>query len=249
MWRRVVCLVVWSLVVTRSAQAGGMPVFDSANWVQNMIQVVYAVQQVSHTLNVVQNQYAQIQGQVAMIAQAAEHLKALDVNYMLQLTDLGGQLVGLLGETDSISYDLAQARPFFDQLYQSVQGVLSAKDSLAMQLKLTSHRRAAAATSVQVQALAGDLRSQYHRVAALLSSGYAAAGTRSAAQVLAQQAGVSQTVMLQQLQVAAANGRLEAQQAAEKAVLDEAALREIAAASASLPAYTGQRGTLAAYHW
>jgi hypothetical protein len=50
-------------------------------------------------------------------------------------------------------------------------------------------------------------------------------------------------------QVLAGNGRVLAQQQAEDATLQDAALREIEAATRTDAPYTGARGRLATYRW
>ena len=118
-----------------------------------------------------------------------------------------------------------------------------------MRRQWAGQRRDAAATAVQVQAIAQSLESTYTSLSHLLNRAAAAQGNLDVNQVQAQQNGVTQTLLMHIQQVLAGNGRVLAQQQAEEASVQDATLREIETATRTEQPYEGAGGRMAVYRW
>jgi P-type conjugative transfer protein TrbJ len=224
-------------------------VIDLSNLVQSTTTAINSVQTAANTARQVVNTYTQIRNQVTQINNQLKNLERLDFNAVSALLHVTSSMVGTLREARGVSFELDRAIAEFDRLYPRVQEVLSAGEVLAMRRQWAGQRRDAAATAVQVQAVTQSLESMYTSLSQLLNRAAAAQGNLDVNQVQAQQNGVTQTLLMHIQQVLAGNGRVLAQQQAEDATLQEAALREIEAATRTDTPYTGARGRLATYRW
>jgi P-type conjugative transfer protein TrbJ len=245
-------LIVGPIVATcLTAQVAGaqLAVFDASTFAQSLISAYNDVQTAINTAQEVANTYTMIRNQVTQISHQVQNLERLDVNTVSVLLNLASSMVGTLRQAQGVSFELDRALAEFDRLYPRVQAVLSAGEVLAMRRQWTGQRRDAAATAIQVQAVTQSLESMYSSLSQLLHKAATAQGNLDVNQVQAQQNGVTQTLLMQIQQVLAGNGRVLAQQQAEEATLQDAALREIEAATRPETPYTGARGRLATYRW
>jgi P-type conjugative transfer protein TrbJ len=224
-------------------------VFDASTFAQSLISAYNDVQTAINTAQEVANTYTMIRHQVTQISHQVQNLERLDVNTVSVLLNLTSSMVGTLRQAQGVSFELDRALAEFDRLYPRVQAVLSAGEVLAIRRQWTGQRRDAAAMAVQVQAVTQSLESMSSSLSQLLNKAAAAQGNLDVNQVQAQQNGVTHTLLMQIQQVLAGNGRVLAQQQAEDATLQDAALREIEAATRTDTPYTGARGRLATYRW
>ena len=126
---------------------------------------------------------------------------------------------------------------------------MTAGDVLSTRRQWVAHRRNAATTGMQVQAISQHLQTMATQVSQLLSQAKTTGGNLAIQQVRAQQEGLTQTLLMQMQQLLAGNGRLDAQRGAEEAAVQDATLKAIEAATAPGVPYTGANGKLMTYRW
>ena len=238
-----------AVLLTAQVATAQWEVIDLSNLVQSTTTAINSVQTAANTARQVVNTYTQIRNQVTQINHQLQNLERLDINAITTVLDLTSGVVGTLRQARGVSFELDQALAQFDRLYPRVQEVLSAGQVITMRRHWAGQRRDAAATAVQVQAVTQSLESMYASLSQLLQRATTAQGNLDINQVQAQQNGITQTLLMQIQQILAGNGRVLAQQQAEDATLQDAALREIEAATRTDTPYTGARGRLATYRW
>ena len=253
---RTLALSLLVLLSARSAVEGVVPVVDAGNIVQSTISAIadvetaiQAAMEVVNQYTQIANEYTQIYNQAKQIANQLQNLEKFDGNSISQLLQVSTQIATTLGQAQGVGFDLSQATAQFDQLYPKVEAVMEAGKLLTMRQQWVQHRRSAAATGMQVQAVSQHLQSMATNLSQLLSKASATTGNLQIQQVQAQQTGLTQAMLMQIQQILAGNGRLDAQRGAEEAAMQDAVLKEIDKAFAPLPPYKGGNGKLMHYKW
>jgi P-type conjugative transfer protein TrbJ len=224
-------------------------VIDASNLVQSTISALYDIKTALSAAQEVINSYTQIANQVTQIANQVKNLQQFDANYAAQLVGLNTSITGTLQHARGVSFQLGQATTDFDALYPRVASNLSGPDVQQMRLQWVQQRREAAQVGIQVQSITEALRSLSTSVTRLLHQAASTQGNLDISQVQAQQTGVTQSILLQQMQIAAGNGRAAAVREAEDATLEEARVRDLEAATQPTPRYAGGRGRLSQWRW
>jgi type IV secretion system protein TrbJ len=253
---RIIVTTLLGLCLAGPATAAMVPVIDAGNIVQSTISAIADVEtaiqaavEVVNSYTQIYNQYQQIYNQYSQLAHDVQNLQQFNGNSVSQLLGVSTRLLNTLGVAQGVSFQLAKATAQFDATYPQVTGALRAGQLTTMRLQWLQQRRSAAATGVQVQAIAEDLQTMAGNISGFLTKASAATGNLHIQQVRAQQEGLTQAQLMQIQQLLAANGRMAAQLQAEEATLEEARIREMEEATVPLAPYTGRQGRLMKYQW
>ncbi len=254
--KRLITLSLVGLLTTSSVVTATVPVVDAGNIVQSTISAIadvetaiQAAMEVVNQYTQIANEYTQIYNQAKQIANQLQNLEKFDGNSISQLLQVSTQIATTLGQAQGVGFDLSQATAQFDQLYPKVEAVMEAGKLLTMRQQWVQHRRSAASTGMQVQAVSQNLQSMATNLSQLLSKASGATGNLQIQQVQAQQQGLTQAMLMQIQQLLAGNGRLDAQRGAQEAAVEEESLKQIDKAFKPMPEYTGGNGKLMHYKW
>ncbi len=224
---RYVVLLVLVLGITSRAYATGLPVIDAAAIVQATITAFNSLRQVQQGVQQVTNQYTQIKNQLAQLQNQATNLTRFPATYSQDLLGLGNRLTGTLATTQGLSFQLSQATAQFDRLYPRATTLMASGDFRTLRQQWQTQRLEASRTAVQVQAITQDLTAMTARVTTLTTAAAQAQGNLDTAQVRAQQNGLTQTILLQQMQMQAAAARAASQKDAEHAIVESQQMHAI----------------------
>jgi len=112
------------LPVPASAQ---MPVFDSTNYAQNLLQAARALEQVNHQIESLQNE-------ATMLENMARNLKTFDFPQLQEITSALQKIDGLMNQAQAIGFKAGQVDASFSKMFPS-----------AIRQALTSDQRVAEA--------------------------------------------------------------------------------------------------------
>lgn len=254
--KRFFVLSLVSLLLTSPVVMATVPVIDAGNIVQSTISAIadvetaiQAAMEVVNQYTQIANEYTQIYNQGQQIYHQLKNLEKFDGNSISQLLHVSTQIATTLGQAQGVGFDLSQATAQFDALYPKVEAAMEAGKLLTMRQQWVQHRRSAASTGMQVQAVSQNLQTMATNLSDLLGKASSASGNLQIQQVRAQQEGLTQAMLMQIQQLLAGNGRLDAQRTAQEATVEDMTLKEIDKAFAPLPAYTGGQGKLMHYKW
>jgi P-type conjugative transfer protein TrbJ len=205
-------------------------VFDPTNYAQNVLQAARALQTINNQITALQNQAQMLVGQ-------ARSLASLPYSSLAALQAQVDRTRELLGEAQRLAYDVQQIREAFTSTYGPV--ALSASDA-----QLTGRAEARWATAVAgfedaltVQAgVVGGLGASRDQLTALVGQSQGAVGGLQAAQAGNQLLALQSQQLADLIALAAAQGRAQALEAA-----DRAAAR--ADAKARFSRFIGKAGT------
>lgn len=99
------------------APAAAMPVFDSANYAQNLLSAARALEQINH-------QVASLQNEAAMIQQQAKQLEKLDFSALAKLDGNFRKIDQLIGQARAIGFQV-------DRLENQMQGIFPGEGGAA----------------------------------------------------------------------------------------------------------------------
>jgi P-type conjugative transfer protein TrbJ len=247
--KRITTWAVLLTVLTTPMAYGQWLVEDALNLVQNTFSAVADVEAAANTAQSVLNEYEMIKHQVEQITYAVQNLQRLDLNYVNEIFAAGRSIVNTLRRAKGVSFDLNRSMTEFDRLYVQLGSTATSGQLFQQQLQWATTRRQAAATAVQVQSVTSVLTEQYGQLCDILNRGVAVQGNLDAQQLQIQQQGLSQGILLQQMQIQAGNARGQALAEAEQAAAREAAIQAMQQATPELPTYTENRGRFANYRW
>src|SRR5215831_15122774 len=224
--------LVLSLLLGLAAAPGwayDVPVIDITNIVQSTISAANSVkiaadtaQQVINTYNVILNQIKQIENQVKNLQRMPQGL-----NFTDDMRLLGSKVTGLLGQANTVSFELDQATKQFDTLYRQAATVASTGDILALRQQMLGARMEASGMAVQMQSVRQNLTDVYTRLCNLLNGSWGASGNLDSQQIAAQQQALVLSTLQQTQALQATAARLEAQRQAEEVVLEQLRLKHL----------------------
>ena len=90
--------------------ADAIPVFDSANYAENVIQAARSLQQIN-------NQIQALQNQTVMLQNMARNLQKLEYSSANQMLTALQRIDGLMGQAQGVSYSVATTESSFQKLY------------------------------------------------------------------------------------------------------------------------------------
>jgi len=194
------------------------PVFDSTNYVQNVLQAARALEQIN-------NQIRALQNQAVMLENMARNLTSLDHSALRELTGALVRIDALMRDAEGLSYDLAdledQWRARYPETYDSTVTV----DDMAMAARerwrdaMDGWRH-----SMRVQSrIVEDIRADHGVLADLVTRSQGAVGALQAQQAGNQLMALAAKQQMQLQTLLAAQARAEAQENARKAQAEEAA--------------------------
>lgn len=226
-------------------------VADAANLVQTTLTALSTAasyvrqgEQVINEYNLIRNQIVQIEHEVTNLQRLPEGLNMLET-----IGAYGNKVTGVLARANAVSYELDQATSDFEKLYMRTAAITTAQDIYTLRQQLLTAKLQASGMSVQMTAVRTNLSDVYTRVCNLLNGAWTAKGNLDSQQMAAQQ----QALLLHSQQMAqamlATQGRLQAQQAAEDAVLEQMRLKMLQEATAPVAPYTDAKGKLPVYRW
>ncbi len=106
--RRTFLIVISSALI--AAPAFAIPVFDSANYAENMLTA-------ARTLEQINNQVRSLQNETTMLQNMARNLQKLDMSYVGQMTTALRRVESLMGQANGVTLDVTNTSANFQRLY------------------------------------------------------------------------------------------------------------------------------------
>ncbi len=244
-------LVLLCLLVHGQGAFAQWAVVDAGDIAQNTITAVNSAkiaidtgQQVINTYNVILNQIKQIENQVKNLQRLPQGL-----NFVQDISLFGSKVTGLLGQANTVSFELDQATKQFDTLYRQAATVASTGDILALRQQMLGARMEASSMAVQMQSVRQNLTDVYTRLCNLLSGSWGASGNLDSQQIAAQQQALVLSTLQNTQALHATAARLEAQRQAEEVVLEQLRLKHLQELNTPMAPYVGGNGKLVTYTW
>jgi P-type conjugative transfer protein TrbJ len=103
-------LTAISLALLPVPAAAQMPVFDSANYAQSLLQAARALEQINH-------QFQSLQNEATMLENMARNLKTLDFPQLQQITAALQKIDGLMNQAQAIGFKAGQVDASFNTLF------------------------------------------------------------------------------------------------------------------------------------
>jgi P-type conjugative transfer protein TrbJ len=208
-----------ALLLARPA-AAQWAVIDAANLTQNIMTA-------ARTLEEVNNQVTQIQQGVAMLENQARNLTSLPFSILSHLQSSMGQLNGLMGQAQSLAYDVQRVEQQFQQLYPNYSGTVTQAGLLAdararWQASVSTFQHTMAVQSQIVAAIPTDQA----QLSALVGQSQGAAGALQAIQSGNQLLALQSRQLSATQDLLAANARAQAAETMRRAEVEEAARAE-----------------------
>ena len=195
--------------------ASAMPVFDSANYAQNVLTAARTLQQINQQIQSLQNE-------AAMLQNMARNLGRIDFPQLQQLQQRLGQINGLMGQARGVDFRVDQLddqlRRLFpdnlDQLLQRDQRVASARARL--DAAMSAFRQT---MGVQSQIVA-NVREDAETLSQIVARSQSAEGSLAASQATNQLLALAAQQQMQIQQLMAAQFRGQALEQAERAQIE-----------------------------
>lgn len=204
----VLCLGAGAWLLT---PAEAIPVFDSANYAQNIVQAARALTQIN-------NQIQALQNQTVMLQNMAKNLQKLDYSSLNQMTSALQRIDGLMGQAQGISFNVASTNDTFRRLYPEQYSETTGSDQLVRdararwQTSMDGYRQT---MNVQSQVVE-NVQADGELLAELVSQSQGAQGSLQAQQATNQLLALSAKQQLQIQNMMAAQFRAEAQEQARR---------------------------------
>ena len=172
-------LMAGALALPAAPAEAGLPVFDAANYAQNLVQAARALDQVN-------NQIKSLQNQAAMLDSMARNLKSVDFPQLQAITSAMQRIDGLMGEAQAIGFKVEGLDRQINTLFPGELGkALSGDQKVGAARARLDSAFAAYRQSMKVQAgvaedvredaaLLGDLSATSQRATGALQVGQAA---------------------------------------------------------------------------
>lgn len=175
--------------------ARAVPVFDSANYAQNLLTA-------ARTLRQINQQIQSLQNEAAMLAMMGRNLERIDFPELDKLRDNLMQIDALMRQADGAGFDTEALEARLDALFPQSgdRGSPAAKARARLEAARAAYRR-----TLRVQAqIVGNLRDDAARLAALAARSSAAQGSLAATQATNQILALAakQQMQLQQMMAA-----------------------------------------------
>jgi type IV secretion system protein TrbJ len=104
------CATAMTLAVLPAPAAAQMPVFDSTNYAQNMLQAARALEQVN-------NQVQSLQNEATMLENMARNLKTFDFPQLQQITSALKKIDGLMNVGQAIGFKAGEVDASFSTMF------------------------------------------------------------------------------------------------------------------------------------
>ena len=121
-------LTAMSLVVLPVPASAQMPVFDSINYAQNLLQAARALEQINHQLSSLQNE-------AAMLEAMGRNLKTFDFPQLQQISAALQKIDGLMQEAQAIGFKADGVDAAFSQMFPGSLSKVLTSDQRAAQAK------------------------------------------------------------------------------------------------------------------
>jgi P-type conjugative transfer protein TrbJ len=196
--------------------SNAIPVFDSANYAENMLQAARSLQQIN-------NQIQSLQNQAVMLQNMARNLQKLEYSSANQILGALQRIDGLMGQAQGITYSVADTESSFQKLYPRQYDSTITQDDLVVdarnrwQVSMDGYRQTMTVQSQVVENVQAD------RVLLdeLVTVSQGAQGQLQAQQATNQLLALSAKQQLQIQNMMAAQFRAEAMEKARKAQSEE----------------------------
>ena len=217
----VALLGVLSLGVVSPQALAQWVVFDPSNFIENMLTEL-------HTLTQVENQVMELENQAQMLMNQAKNLRGLNFSALTQLEATYAATEQLLTNAQGLSFDLNLMRTQFAEQYPAAYGAAVSASALhAASLARWTGSLDALDTAIQVQSQASEtLPSDASVLAQVLTRSSSAVGSLQAIQATNQLLGLRVRQVMQSQQIAIAQDRAVALEAA-RIVESEARARAV----------------------
>jgi P-type conjugative transfer protein TrbJ len=180
-----------------------IPVFDSANYAQNLVQAARALEQINHQLESLQNE-------AAMLRSMARNLERVDFPELEQVSSAMNRIDRLMGEVRAIDFDVHSLDQRVRSMFPGAAGGMLTRDKRVAAARerldaATAGYRQAMAVQAQV---AGNVREDAVLLAELAQRSQGSSGSLQVEQAANQLAALSikQQLQLQQLMAAGLRG-------------------------------------------
>lgn len=208
-----------ALLLARPA-AAQWAVIDAANLGQNIMTA-------ARTLEEVNNQITQIQQGVTMLENQARNLTRLPFSVLSQLQSSMGQLNGLMGQAQSLAYDVQRVEQQFQSFYPSYSGAVTQAGLLAdararWQASVSTFQHTMSVQSQIVAAIPADQA----QLSSLVAQSQGAVGALQAIQSGNQLLALQSRQLSSTQDLLAANARAQAAETMRRAEVEEAARAE-----------------------
>jgi len=191
-------------------------VFDPSNFVQNVIQVAHAAEQIA-------NQVRQLQNEAQMIANQVQNLQRFDFNIVGRLHANLQTTEYLLSMPQGVAFELGQAEQVFAAQYPREYGAWSTRAQMQVDaLSRWSNSLDALRTTVRMQAQARqNLNDDELSLADLVSESQWASGNRDVTQATNQLLALHAKQAIEEQRLRIAEDRAAALEAARKVASEE----------------------------
>jgi len=211
---------VAALLLASPPAGAQWPVIDVTNLAQNVLTA-------AHTLEEVNNQITQIQQFVQMLENQARNLTSLPFSILQQLQNSMGQINTLMGQAQSLAYDINRLQQQFQSLYPSYTGTVT-------QAGLLTDARARWTASVntfqhtmKVQSqIVAAIPTDQAELSSLVTQSQGAVGSLQAIQSTNQLLALQSRQLSATQDLLAANARSQAAESMRHAEVEEAARAE-----------------------
>lgn len=185
-------------VVCAPAAAQGMPVFDSTNYAQNIIQAARALEQVN-------NQLSSLQNEAAMLQNMAKNLKRIDFPELQKIRSAMQRIDGLMGEAKAIGFKVDGLDAEVGRLFPGAERLLAGDKRAAEARSELDAAMSAFRQAMSIQAgVAENVGEDRELLDELVARSQGAEGALQAQQAASQllALGVKQQLQLQDLMAA-----------------------------------------------
>lgn len=186
-------------------------VYDPSNYAQNLIQAARALEQVN-------NQIQSLQNEATMLLNQARNLASLPTSSLQQLQGQVSRTQALLGQAQSLAFDVSQIEDAFRGRYGSAAMTATERDLVARADARWSTSVGAFEDALKVQAgVVGGLETSRVEMARLVSASQTSTGALQAAQAGNQLLALQAAQLSEISALLAAQGRAQALEAADRA--------------------------------
>ena len=124
----VTCLTAVSIALVPVPASAQMPVIDSTNYAQNLLQAARALEQIN-------NQVKSLQNEATMLENMGRNLKTFDFPQLQQITSALQKIDGLMNEAQAIGFKSGEVDASFGAMFPGSLGKLLTSDQRLAQAK------------------------------------------------------------------------------------------------------------------
>lgn len=204
-----------ALAPVLSPPAQALTVYDPWNYAENMISAARALEQIN-------NQITSLQNEAQMLINQARNLASLPHSSLQQIQQSVQRTQQLLGQAQSIAFDVGQIDQAFQQRYGNIPLSASDADLVAGARSRWQTTVGGLQDALRVQAgVVGNVDANRAEMATLVGQSQGATGALQATQVGNQLLALQSQQLSDLIAVMSANGRAEALSEAERATAAE----------------------------